>query len=187
MNSPFEGSLIRLRAREVADLERFHRWFNDPEVTQYITMRYPISVAAERKHLETMTAASFEGAGFSVDTLEGEHIGWCGLHGGSPEDRSASLGISIGEKQYWNGGYGTDAMRVLCRFGFEHMNLHRIELHVFTDNPRAQRVYEKVGFRPEGCLREADYRYGDYRDIVVMGLLRDEFQVEESQRSAAAG
>ncbi|MEX0782320.1 MAG: GNAT family protein [Dehalococcoidia bacterium] len=185
MKSPFEGQLVRLRAREVDDLDRYHRWLNDPEVTQHVMMRYPISVAFERNYLESVAPTSFELALFSMDTLAGEHIGWCGLHGSSPEDRSASLGIAIGEKSYWNGGYGTDAMRVLCRFGFEHMNLHRIELNVFDDNPRAQRVYEKIGFKVEGCRREADYRYGRHRDIVVMGLLRGEL-VEESRPSGAA-
>lgn len=183
--SPFEGSLVRLRAREESDVERYHRWLNDPEVTRYISMRYPISVEQERKYLESMGPLGFDHALFSIETLGGEHIGWCGLHGGSPENRGASLGIAIGEKAYWNGGYGTDAMRVLCRFGFEHMNLHRIELDVFSDNPRAQRVYEKVGFRVEGCRREADYRYGVYRDIVHMGLLRDELALAPDLSAAA--
>ncbi len=172
--SPFEGRLVRLRAREVDDLERYHRWLNDPELTQYIMMRYPISLSQERSYLESLGPTSFDDAPFSIETLTGEHIGSCALHRGSPEDRSASLGIFVGEKELWSGGYGTDAMRVLCRFGFEHMNLERIELQVFVDNPRARRVYEKVGFREEGCRRHADYRYGRYRDIVVMGLLRDE-------------
>jgi RimJ/RimL family protein N-acetyltransferase len=173
--SPFEGRLVRLRAREVDDLERYQQWLNDAEVTQYVMMRYPISVTQERRYLEDAGPTDFYSALFSIDTREGKHIGWCGLHNGSPEDRSASLGIAIGEKAYWNGGYGTDAMRVLCRFGFEQMNLVRIELQVFADNPRAQRVYEKIGFKVEGCRREADYRYGRYRDIVIMGLLREEF------------
>ncbi len=172
--SPFEGKLVRLRAREEGDLERYHRWLNDPELTQYIMMRYPLSMAEERNYLANIPPVSFEDAPFSIETLAGEHIGSCALHRGSPEDRSASLGIFVGEKQLWSGGYGTDAMRVLCRFGFEQMNLERIELQVFEDNPRAQRVYEKVGFKVEGCRREADYRYGRYRGIVVMGLLRED-------------
>ncbi|HEX6031409.1 MAG TPA: GNAT family protein [Tepidiformaceae bacterium] len=186
MQSPFEGRLVRLRAREETDLERFFRWLNDPEVTQYIELRYPVSVEQERQILAGAPPADYEGARFSIDTLDGVHIGSCALRNSSAEDRSADLGITIGDKGYWNGGYGTDAMRVLCRFGFEHMNLHRIELHVFSDNPRAQRVYENVGFKVEGCLRDADYRYGHYRDVVVMGLLRDDFQDQLSAPSAAS-
>lgn len=175
MQSPFEGSLVRLRAREPADAPFFHRVLNDPEITQYILMRYPISLGEERKYLESLPAQNWERTAFSIDTLAGELIGSCALRGGNPEDRCATLGIWIGEKRHWNSGYGTDTMRVLCRFGFDHMNLHRIELEVFADNPRALRVYEKLGFRTEGCRRDADYRYSCYRDIVVMGLLREEF------------
>ena len=177
--NPFEGRLVRLRAREMADAPQFHRWINDPEVTQHITARYPLSMAQEKKHLEDGAAPDYRLALFATETLEGKLIGWCGLHADAPENHSASLGISIGEKAYWNGGYGTDTMRVLCRFGFEHMNLHRIELTVFATNPRAVRVYEKVGFQHEGCLREWDFRYGAYRDCLVMGLLRGELKEVE--------
>jgi RimJ/RimL family protein N-acetyltransferase len=94
----------------------------------------------------------------------------------SPENRSARLGIAIGAKARWDGGYGTDAMRVLCRFGFDMMNLHRIELDVYADNLRAEHVYEKVGFRVEGRRREALYKFGRYHDVVVMGLLEGELR-----------
>jgi RimJ/RimL family protein N-acetyltransferase len=184
-DSPFEGRLVRLRAREDADLDRYHRWLNDPELTRFIEIRYPISYEQERRIVEGTPPADFYAARFAIETLAGEHIGSCTLRNSSPEDRSAELGISIGEKRYWNGGYGTDAMYLLCRFGFEHLNLHRIELHVFADNPRARRVYEKIGFTVEGCLREADYRYGRYRDLVVMGLLEDELVNPASSTSSA--
>jgi RimJ/RimL family protein N-acetyltransferase len=173
-DSPFEGRLVRLRAREDADLDRYHRWLNDPELTRFIEIRYPISHEQERGIIEGTPPADFYAARFAIETFAREHIGSCTLRNSSPENRSAELGISIGERRYWNGGHGTDAMYLLCRFGFEHMNLHRIELHVFADNTRARRVYEKIGFKVEGCLREADYRYGRYRDLVVMGLLGGE-------------
>ena len=62
-------------------------------------------------------------------------------------------------------------MRTVCRFGFEMMNLHRIELAVDAENARAPQVYEKVGFRVEALLRDARYRLGRYRIDVLMALL----------------
>jgi RimJ/RimL family protein N-acetyltransferase len=116
-------------------------------------------------------------AGFAVETLaDSRLIGSCALRGTSPENRSANLGIKLGDKTRWDGGYGTDAMRTLCRFGFEMMNLHRIELEVYADNARARHVYERVGFKTEGCLREAYYKYGRYIDVITMGLLKGELQ-----------
>ncbi len=186
MKSPFEGNLVRLRAREPEDAPFFHRVLNDPEITRNVLMRYPISLREERSYLEALPALGWERCAFAIETLAAELIGSCALRGGGPENRAATLGIWIGAKQYRDGGYGTDAMRVLCRFGFDHMNLHRIDLEVFAENPRAQHVYEKLGFRVEGVKRDADYRYGKYRDIVVMGLLAREL-VQEPRPSVAAG
>jgi RimJ/RimL family protein N-acetyltransferase len=95
-----------------------------------------------------------------------------------PENREAILGIAIGDRSYWDGGYGTDAMRVLCRFGFDMMNLHRIQLDVYEGNERAIHVYEKVGFQVEGRRREAMFKYGRYQDVIVMGLLSGELKME---------
>lgn len=170
---PFEGSLVRLRAPEPADRERMHRWFNDPEITRHIMVRYPQAQDSARILRETSGDLTYTGANFAIETLERLHIGGCWL-GGSPEDRVARLGIHIGERDCLGKGYGTDALRVLCRFAFDMMDVHRVELEVFAENGRAIRAYEKTGFRREGCRREADYRYGRRRDIVVMGLLRGE-------------
>jgi RimJ/RimL family protein N-acetyltransferase len=174
---PFQGRLVRLRAREPEDEPALFEWFNDPEVTDNLTTRYPMSHRQEREFIDRVGASGYHEASFAIETLDGKLIGGCDLTPHRPENRSASLGIGIGEKSYWNGGYGTDAMRVLCRFGFEMMNLHRIELEVFARNERAIHVYEKVGFQVEGRRREAFFKYGAYRDIVVMGLLEGELRM----------
>ena len=85
----------------------------------------------------------------------------------------ALLGIWLG-KPYWDEGLGTDAVRTLCRFGFDHMNLQRIELDVFETNPRAKRAYEKVGFVVEGTRRRSEFVGGRHVDSHVMGLLAEE-------------
>ena len=174
--NPFEGGLVRLRAREQRDEPNNLRWNNDIEVTQHINARYPQSSASRRVRIGPDESPDFGLMLLAIDTLDGLHIGNCSLFHGSPEDRGATLGIYIGEAAYRGGGYGTEAMRVLCRFGFDMMNLHRIELEVFATNERALHVYEKVGFVREVQRREADFRFGAYRDVVVMGLLRGELR-----------
>lgn len=177
--TPFEGKLVRLRAREPEDEPWFYRWINDHDVREHLEARYAFSHAQEREFLSTPAEVGYEKAGFGIETLAGgQLIGSCALRDTSPENRSAELGIMIGEKSYWDGGYGTDAMRVLCRFGFEMMNLHRIELEVFAENARARHVYEKIGFRTEASLRDSRYRNGRYIDVVVMGLLEGELKWE---------
>jgi RimJ/RimL family protein N-acetyltransferase len=175
--SPFQGSLIRLRAREPEDEVMNHEWFNDPEVTEHLSLRYPISHHGGRAFIEGASTVGYERASFAIVTLADDRlIGGCDLDNTSAENRSASLGIAIGDKAYWDGGYGTDAMRTLCRFGFEMMNLHRIELEVYAGNDRARHVYEKIGFRLEVTKRKALYKFGEYHDVHMMGLLEGELR-----------
>ena len=85
------------------------------------------------------------------------------------------MGIFIGDKSCWNQGYGTEVMRLLLKHGFETLNLNRIYLHVFATNLRAIRCYEKAGYVPEGRLREAEFKNGQYVDFIVMSVLRSEY------------
>lgn len=178
-DSPFEGRLIRLRAREPEDEPLLHEWFNDPEVTEYLSLRYPLSHRTEREFIESVSDVSYGNASLAVETLDGRMIGGCGLENASPENRNAVLGIAIGDKAFWDGGYGTDTMRTLCRFGFELMNLHRIQLDVYDGNDRAIHVYGKLGFKLEVTKRQAVYKFGEYHDIHVMGLLAGELRMED--------
>ncbi len=178
--SPFEGRLIRLRAREPEDEPQLHQWFNDPDVTEFLSLRYPVSHHVEKAFLDRASNVGYYNANFAIVTRsEGNMIGGCGFEKVSPEDRHAELGIAIGDRAYWDGGYGTDAMRALCRFGFDIMNLHRIQLDVYAGNLRAQHVYEKVGFRVEVRKRQAIYKFGAYQDVLVMGLLEGELRLDD--------
>ena len=174
-----EGNLVNLRAREMSDLERNYRWINDREVTRFLSMRYEISLLAEEKWMrERMGLDEPLGWGnvaFAIDTKDGVHIGNINFHEMSAENRTARLGIVIGDKAYWSKGYGTDAMLALLRFGFDEMNLHRIDLTVDEPNERARACYRKCGMVEEARLRLERYARGAYYDQFVMGILRDEF------------
>lgn len=174
MRSPFEGKLIRLRAREPGDAPYHNAWFNDADVLRYLGSRYIPSRAQSRRMLEPDPRFGWS-IGFLIETLaEGEPIGQVFLGSGSAENRSADLGITIGDKTRWDGGYGTDTMRTVCRFGFQMMHLHRIELGVYVENERARHVYERIGFKTEACRRHAYFKEGVYHDALVMGLLEGE-------------
>jgi RimJ/RimL family protein N-acetyltransferase len=171
-----EGKLVRLRALEPEDLDREYTWINDREVTRFLSMRYPTSRAAEERWLRDRPANDFSnGVFFAIETKDGLHIGNTNLMQAHPEDRKAAFGIMIGDKNYWSNGYGADATVTLLRFGFGEMNLHRVWLHTFDFNERAQACYRKCGFVEEGRLRQHYYGQGRYWDVVVMAVLRDEF------------
>ena len=170
-----QGEKVVLRALEEADVELCHRWMNDPDVTRFLGMGMPLTLAAERKWV-TAERDPLKDLVVMIQTLDGRAIGSCGLHGDHAQSRCAELGISIGEKELWGKGYGTDAMLTLCGFGFGQMNLHRIWLRVYDFNARGRRCYEKCGFREEGLMREAVFKHGEYRDVHVMGVLDREYR-----------
>jgi RimJ/RimL family protein N-acetyltransferase len=172
-----EGELVNLRAPEMSDLERNARWVNDREVTRFLAFRYQMSLAAEEAWLRELASkpTSYERVFFAIETKDGMHIGNTNLFDVKPEDRKAKLGIMIGEKSYWSRGCGSDALTTLLRFAFDEMNLNRVELDVFAFNERAIAAYRKCGFIEEGRRRQALYQEGVYHDVLVMGVLREEF------------
>ena len=174
-----EGKLVRLRAREPGDAERAYRWINDPEVARFLVVRYPQSLAAERAWIEHTPAPSFQMVALAIDTLDGIHIGNIDLRDIQPENRHAEIGIMIGEKEYWGRGYGSDAVRTLAGFAFRQMNLQRVYLRTYEYNLRAQRAFAKAGFAVEGRLCRQVYRDGRYWDVILMGLLREEFEAQD--------
>jgi len=178
-----EGSIVNLRAPEMTDLERNHRWMNDRAVTRFLSARYPLSLAAEEEWMRgrAVKMMSFEDPFFAIETKEGRHIGNTNLFNVQAENRCAELGIMIGEHDCWSKGYGADALRVLLTFGFEEMNLHRIALNAFAFNERAIACYRKVGFVEEGRERERIFTEGAYHDLLCMSVLAREWRDHERQ------
>ena len=175
-SSPFEGTLVRLRAVEEGDIGPIHDMFNDPEVQRTLAVNWLQPVAGTRTWWEG-TRTNPATTAFAIETLEGELIGVCSLEDVNPAIRAAALGIWIG-KRFWGKGYGTDATRSLCRFGFREMNLQRIGLSVYDITPRAVRAYEKIGFKEEGRARRAHFIDGRHIDVIRMGLLAEDL-IEE--------
>lgn len=92
------------------------------------------------------------------------------------DHRSASFRIAIFDPQHFGKGYGSQATKLIIQHGFEALNLHRIELEVYDFNPRAQHVYEKVGFTKEGVRRDVLLWEGNYQSAIVMSILEDEYR-----------
>ena len=91
-------------------------------------------------------------------------------------NHSANIRISLFAEGDLNKGYGSEAMRLMVDYGFKSLNLHRISLGVYAFNPRAIRVYEKIGFKQEGVLRDSLYWDGEYVDEITMSILAHEWQ-----------
>ena len=92
------------------------------------------------------------------------------------ENRSSNFRIGLYNQAFFGKGYGTQATRLILKFGFEALNLHRIDLEVYDFNPRAAHVYEKVGFKREGVKRDVLLWDGRFQDAIVMSMLEDEYR-----------
>jgi len=112
-------------------------------------------------------------------TKDWQSIGNVGFFNLNQHDRSAEIGIFIGEKKYWDQGYGIAAMQLMLKHGFEDLNLNRIYLTVYDTNPRAIRAYEKAGFILEGCLRQERFLEGRYVDALLMSVILSEWKMDK--------
>ena len=178
------GVQVYLRPAERDDLDAFVRWFSDSETTRYLAIRAPFSKAMEERWFESMLEEQGKKSYHFVICLlaDGRPIGTAGFHHVNYEDGHASFGISIGERAEWDKGYGTDALRAMCDFGFGQLRLERIELDVYEPNKRAQRSYEKAGFVTEGTLRNSHFSDGKHHDVLRMSLLREEWEAQPRPR-----
>lgn len=133
------------------------------------------SKTATKKWIEEIELSQNE-TSFVMQCIEdGKILGEIGLGGFAGRFTNAFVGLGVGDPEYWGKGYGTDAMRVILKYAFEILNLHRVSLNVFEYNPRAIRSYENCGFKHEGRLREFLSREGKRWDLLFMGITKKEW------------
>jgi diamine N-acetyltransferase len=175
------GERIRFRAPERSDIPLFVTWLNDPDVRRGGSQHLPFSSIDEEKWFDQMQGQpQYEHPMVIEIRKPGEADAWnpigtIGFVSIDWRNRCSEFGIMIGEKTYWNQGYGTEATKLLLKHGFETLNLNRVFLKVFDNNPGAIRTYEKAGFTHEGRLRQTEFQQGKFLDTLIMGILRSEF------------
>lgn len=178
-----EGKKVHLRPVKRSDISLFLKWFNDPEVTQYLTAYLPLTEMEEEKWLDDLaTIRAKTDVILVIEAIIGKSnrpIGSCGLHKINPKDQTAVLGMAIGEKIYWGRGYGTEAAQLILDYGFKTLNLNRVSSSAFDFNERSIRMHQKIGFKKEGRLRKARFINGQFRDEVLFGLLRSDWKRKE--------
>lgn len=170
------GKAVALRAITRADLERLRSFINDPDVLQFSNVYRPITDVQQEAWFDAASTTPSQ-VWFAIDRLDpGALIGTCCLVDIEWIGRVAELRIRIGDKDAWGAGLGSEACALLVDYGFRFLNLERIWLRVFAPNQAALRMYEKLGFVVEGRLRRAWHFRGVTDDVIVMGLLRDEWK-----------
>ena len=176
-----QGDLVRLAAvNPENDSKLFAKWGRDAEYLRMLDTS-PVRQWSERQYKkwfkEDLEKEKRDDFLFLICTLENdEAIGFIELDGVHWSHGESYVGIGIGERECWSKGYGTDAMKVVLRYAFEELNLHRVSLNVFEYNQRAIHSYEKVGVVVEGCERQFLRREGKRWDMIYMGILRADWE-----------
>ncbi|MHA1948902.1 MAG: GNAT family N-acetyltransferase [Candidatus Thorarchaeota archaeon] len=173
------GEKVKLRALEMEDLDIIMKHFNNLELRQYLNSQTPISRHAEKQWLERATTQDpWRDGGMTLaieDRESGEFLGTVSLFDISKQHKRAEFGIAIHKPDNLGKGYGTDTTRVMLWVAFHILGLNSVQLITISYNERAQKAYEKAGFKRNGVYRQGAYVQGAFHDYIIMDILKDEF------------
>ena len=175
------GTKVVLRAKRVEDAEDDHRWRQDPELAELdaaSVLRQSLKDFTRDLENELRYPTPWEKR-YAIDTVDGVHIGNCMVYDIDSINGQCELGILIGDRDYWNDGYGREAFKLLIDLCFQMEPMRRLYLHTLRWNARARRAFGGCGMREVG----PDPRGG--HDFILMEITRQEWQA--LQQSGPAG
>ena len=177
-----KGEKVILRPLSLKDAPNFCKWLADLEVTVFLATyeKTPPTLKEEREWIKE-TKRDKSKINFSIDSVEGDHIGTVSLSSIDNYAKRAEFGIFIGDKKYWGQGCGTEACKLIVDYGFRKMKLHRIYLRCVAYNIRGEKAYSKAGFKVEGRLRDHLYRDKNWHDEIRMSILKNEYLLASRQ------
>jgi RimJ/RimL family protein N-acetyltransferase len=190
MNNPFLiGDRIYLRAVVEEDLPYYFPWLDSQETTRYMQRGiYPNNMDEMREYFRSMQRSK-DGMHLAIvrkaEYVEGilknplreeKHIGNITLLNIHQTFRSAEISIIIGDEQSRGNGYGTEAIKLLVDHAFTRMNLNRLQAGMVTKNVSSQGAFMNAGFKPDGILRQAYFCEGEYQDVQIMSMLKEDWR-----------
>lgn len=169
-----KGRKTTLRPILATDIPLLTRWINDPDVRPFVSGVFPVTEGQEQEWFAQRSKKD-ENDIILVIEADGRPIGSMGIHRINWQTRVATTGALIGEKTYWNKGYGTDAKMALLQYAFDTLNLRKIMSQVKAFNERSVAYSLKCGYKIEGRLRRQHFAFGRYWDEVILGLFRSDW------------
>jgi len=172
-----EGFRVYLRALEPEDYKVSIRWRKDEEIWDMLVGRkYYVSEEYERQWVLDVIQGKYEKVVLAVCLKENDsYIGNVYLNDIDWFNKNARSGKLMGERKYWGKGYGTEATILLLFYAFYDLGLERIESRQLTSNTVSEKVLQKCGYKTEGIMRKAVYKNGEYRDLNLMSVIREDF------------
>jgi UDP-4-amino-4,6-dideoxy-N-acetyl-beta-L-altrosamine N-acetyltransferase len=169
-----DGQRVTLRRMTVADTDTVLRWRRDASVLTQLFSDAPPTREAHLRWLADVEARGDRHEFVIVERESRRAVGTIGLGQIDRRHRRAEYGVLIGEPDARGKGLAAEASRLLLRYAFGELGLHRVFLNVLADNEAALRLYERLGFKTEGCLRQHVSKGGRLRDVIVMAVLATE-------------
>ncbi len=176
------GKKVRLVALTKEDLATVAQWYQDAEFMRLFdaAIAFPKTESQLTQWLEEAEKSS-TGFIFAIRSVrDNALLGYLEVDGILWNQQTSWLSIGIGDQEYWGRGYGYEALTLALQFAFSELNLHRVQLSVFSYNQRAINLYEKAGFQHEGTYREFLHRDGERYDMLLYGLLRPEWEEQQA-------
>lgn len=175
--SPYlKGTQVYLRAIEEEDAnETYLSWLNNQETTKgLVTGRFPSSMQSLKSYLRSVTQGE-NSVMFAICLVENDkHIGNIKLDQFDYFARTAELGVLIGEQNHRGKGIGSESCKLVLDFAFANLNLRKVTLSVFSNNPIAIKTYERLGFQVEGRLKQHFFSDGQYHDKIYMSYFKQQ-------------
>jgi RimJ/RimL family protein N-acetyltransferase len=173
-----QGKLVRLRPPKPEDAETMIAWFEDPEVTRFMLLRFPPSIEMEREWLDR-TARSQDDI-FWVIEHEGRAVGGTAIHQIDWKNGSGTTGTTIGDKSLWAKGFGREVMQLRCRFAFTQLPLRKLKSGYYAGNEASARAQASAGYREVGRYRAERFVDGNWVDHVITEVLREDWAKKNS-------
>lgn len=171
----FMGSRIYLSPVDSEEVESYLKWMNDEAVA--VPFGVYSKVVSSRKDLKWIYEPNSDMQRYAIVLLDSDRlIGSISLHNIDHLHRNAFIGIFIGDEEQRGKGLGTEAIRLILKYGFKTLNLHNIMLTVHADNLAGIACYKKAGFKEVGRLPEWTFKDGKYVDKLYMSILEHEFK-----------
>ena len=171
------GGRVVLRSLMPGDLTAWYAWFNDGEVTGAMNKGiFPNTFEAQSDYLGHLMASNTDLQLAITSKEESRLVGVIGIHKIEWLHKRGDISLVIGDRQAWRKGYGTEAIELMVRHGFERMNLHKITAGMWSSNEGSRRSFEKAGFVLEGTLKENYFRDDGYQDEYRYGIFRRDWE-----------
>lgn len=170
------GDKVYLRPLNGEDAELYYHMFYDAQTRRLTGTQKHITKEGIIRYIDRKSGD--DSTVLLLIALRENHevIGDIAIQDIDRNNRTANIRIAIGDNKHQGKGYGSEALRLMLDYGFGIVNLHRIELEVFSYNKRALHVYERIGFTREGVRRQALYYNHEYHDVILMSMLEKEYR-----------